>query len=232
MPVKRPLLHMMGERFPDFRFTEERQGTYGFLRSRGDFWYDYLTIDRIFDSGRGILAVNWYLTGMGCVPNWYDWAQSPWRLDVRTLRWETDPAEPASSLADPGPLGQIRYQWGTQKMLGAALDVLADKLQRYALPAIDRLAERPLTFELRRWHALAERILPQIDALPSEEREALCLWQKAAARRREKGDPPLCLQRWMAEILELPGFREEYHQSPILRDWIFNYFTHALGVRV
>lgn len=229
VPVKGPLIAMMAEQFPDFLFAGERSGLYGFVRRREDFWFDCLPVARLFDSGRGVLTIDWTLAGVGCAPGWYDWCRRPWRRSAYPWRGEADQLEPVSLLADPGPDFHVRYQTGPQKQLPAALDVLSDKIRRYALPALQRTAEQPLTSELRRWHALAECILPQIDALGEEDREALAQRQRATARRGRWEDPPPMLQQWLGEIGALPGFREEYAISPILRDWIFNWFTLALS---
>lgn len=35
------------------------------------------------------------------------------------------------------------------------------------------------------------------------------------------------MARWREEIACLPGFTEEWDSSPILREWVFNWFTHA-----
>ncbi len=228
VPVKGPLVQMMAERFPDFPFAGERSGLYGFIRRREDFWFDCLAIARLFDSGRGVLTLDWTLTGVSCVPGWYDWCRRPYRCSACSCRGGVDPAEPVSLLADLGPDFHVCYQSGPRKQLPLALDVLADKLQRYALPALQRTAAQPLSSELRRWHALAACVLPQIDALDALEREALAQWQKAALRRGRTADLPPMLQKWLGEIASLPGFREEYSISPILQDWIFSWIAQVL----
>ena len=48
-PVKKKLLRMMEERFPDFPFTYEWQNTYGFVRQNEGRLYDYLLIGRSFE---------------------------------------------------------------------------------------------------------------------------------------------------------------------------------------
>ena len=88
--------------------------------------------------------------------------------------------------------------------------------------------DNPTQEELRRWHALAACVLPQIDALGALEREALAQWQKAALRRGRTADLPPMLQKWLGEIASLPGFREEYSISPILQDWIFSWIAQVL----
>ena len=47
--VKRPLIRMMEERFPDFHFTYVWQNTYGFVRQNEGRLYDYLLIGRSFE---------------------------------------------------------------------------------------------------------------------------------------------------------------------------------------
>ncbi len=230
VPVKGPLVRMMAEQFPDFPLAGERSGLYGFVRRREDCWFDYLPVWRLFDDGRGVLTIDWTLAGTGLVPGgWADWCRHPWRRSACHCRGAADPAEPASLLADPGPDFHIRYQTGPQKQLPAALDVLADKIRRYALPALQRTAEQPPTWEIRRWQDLARCILPQIDALSQSDRESLARWQKAAARRGRWEDPPPIFQQWLGEIAALPGFEREYAISPILQSWICNWFTQALS---
>lgn len=244
VPVKGPLIKMMAEHFPDFKFSSDWGGTYCFVREHPGYWYDYLPIDRCFEDGEGDLSINWYLIGSGYVPDWYEWNgdyHTPWRVtraqgsapNFLICQVETSPAEPSSPLTSPGPNAAIRYQTETQKLLPQALEVLADKLRRYALPAL----ERPLTPReertLERWHLLAERILPQIEVLSVQDPEGLeelKLWQKQTARRWkadiDENVPPV-MARWREEISRLPGFAEEWDSSPILREWVFNWFTHA-----
>ena len=112
--------------------------------------------------------------------------------------------------------------------------MLEDKLRRYAIPAL----ERPLTLSeerrLPRWRLLAEEMLPRLKLLEQEapeELEALKAWQKQTARRWKGGidkDVPPVMAQWREEIRRLPGFGEEWDISPILREWVFNWFTHAL----
>ena len=64
--------------------------------------------------------------------------------------------------------------------------------------------------------------------------EELKAWHKQKARRwKESVDTnnhPI-MARWREEIRCLPGFAEEWDSSPILREWVFNWFTHAFYLR-
>lgn len=244
VPVKRSLIQMVETSFPGFRFLSQSGGTYGFVREKPGYWYDYLPIDRYFEDGKGELSINWYLIGGGYVPDWYDWTgllHMPWRVNSARgagpnyliCQLAPDADEPPSLLASPGPDAAVRYQTGPQKQLDQALEVLKDKLRRYAVPAL----EQPLTpaeeRRLQRWRLLAEHILPQIKALEQHEPERLesiKSWQKQTARRWkgsiEENVPP-DMVRWREEIRCLPGFAEEWETSPTLREWVFNWFTHA-----
>ena len=44
VPVKGPLIKMMAEHFPDFKFSSDWRGTYCFIRERPGYWYDYLRL--------------------------------------------------------------------------------------------------------------------------------------------------------------------------------------------
>lgn len=236
VPVKKKLIQMVETEFPGFRFVSESGGTYGFVRERPGYWYDYLPIDRYFQGGLGQMSINWYWIGIGHVPDWYEWAGSyhtPWRVLTWPAQKQPDPAEPSSPLVAPGPDGTVCYQTGPQAQLPQALEALRDKLERYAIPAL----ERPLTpreeRRLQRWRLLAEHILPRIEAFSIQDPEVLeelKFWQKRTARRWkgniDENVPPV-MARWREEIRQLPGFAEEWDSSPILREWVFNWFTHA-----
>ena len=236
VPVKRKLIQMTEAHFPGFHFVSEAGGIYGFVRERPGYWYDYLPINRYFQGGRGVLSINWYWIGGGYVPDWYEWngiANTPWRVLAWPVR-QPDPNEPSSPLAALGHDGAVCYQTGPLAQVDQALEVLRDKLERYALPALE-CPLRPSDEErLRQWGRLAEHILPQLRQLEQqapEEFEALKAWQRRTARRRRSGmeeDVPPILVRWREEIRELPGFAEQWDASPILRGWVFNWFTHAL----
>jgi len=223
--------------FPGFRFVSESGGTYGFVREHPGYWYDYLPIDRYFESGKGDLSINWYLVGSGHVPDWYEWSGSyhtPWRVPRPQFYGKPDPNEPVSLLTSPGPDQAIRYQTGTQSDLPQALEVLEDKIRRYAIPALEQPLKPAEERRLRRWALLAEHILPRIELLAPEELEAVKDWQKSAARRWKSspaGEMPPAMARWREEARCLPGFAEEWDSSPILQDWVFNWFTHALMLR-
>ena len=94
--VKKPLINMMARRFPDFPYVDEWAADrglfriYGFVRRRPGCWYDYLTLCRRFEDGKGALSIDWDLVGIGCNPDFYAWSTGDlWR--VRT---------------------DIRYDWG------------------------------------------------------------------------------------------------------------------------
>lgn len=246
VPVKRKLVQMVETSFPGFRFLNEAGGgIYGFVRERPGYWYDYLPIDRYFEDGKGELSINWYLIGGGYVPDWYDWTgllHMPWRVnsarggppDYLIGQMAADPNEPPSLLTSPGPMENIRYQTGPQKQLDQALEVLRDKLERYAIPALEQPLKPAEERRLQRWRLLAGHILPQLQRLEfcaPDELAGLKAWQKQTARRW-KGDinqnvPPV-MARWREEISQLPGFAEEWDSSPVLREWVFNWFTHAM----
>lgn len=244
VPVKRRLVQMVETGFPGFRFVSESGGTYGFVREKLGYWYEYLPIDRYFEDGKGDLSINWYLIGGGYVPDWYDWAgilHTPWRVNSARGgppnyligQTGTDLNEPSSLLASPGPMASVRYQTGPQKQLDQALEVLRDKLDRYAIPALEAPLRPAEERRLQRWGLLAEHILPQIEELELHSPKAfaeLKAWQKQSARRWkadiDENVPPL-MAHWREEISQLPGFTEEWDNSPILREWVFNWFTHA-----
>lgn len=245
VPVKGKLVKMMEANFPAFHFVSESGGTYGFVREGPGRWYSYLPIDRYFEDGKGELSINWYLIGGGYVPDWYEWAgilQTPWRVNSgrggppNYLIGQTgvDPNEPASLLASPGPTASIRYQTGPRKQLDQALEVLRDKLERYALPAMERPLCPAEERRLRRWRLLAEYILSQLEEMERRDPETLAEvkdWQKRTARRGGRGaneNVPPVMAGWREEIRQLPGFAEEWDISPVLRGWVFNWFTHAM----
>ena len=217
--VKRPLIRMMEERFPEFRFTYVWQNTYGFVRQNEGRLYDYLLIGRTFEEfqagWRGYLGFG--SIGRGYNPDWYAWTTGdPWRRGLWSIQNYED----------------ILYQQGRTAFLADALEQLAEKLQRDIIP---RFEEIPLSAsELKHWQGLAERLLPQLEALARDDPErweALRKWQKAAAWKKVlQEDPPEEMARWYQEIRGLPGFRDTYDQSPILRSHIFNWFTHAMEV--
>ena len=217
--VKRPLIRMMEEQFPEFHFTYVWQNTYGFVRQNESRIYDYMLIGRgyeEFQAGwRGYLGVG--PSGRGYHPDWYAWTTGdPWRRDLWSMANYED----------------ILYQQGRTAFLSDALEQLVEKLQRDIIP---RFEEIPLSAsELKHWQGLAERILPQLEALARDDPErweALRKWQKAAAWKKvSQEDPPEEMARWYQEIRSLPGFRDTYDRSPILRSHIFNWFTHAMEV--
>ena len=234
--VKRKLVQMVETSFPEFRFVSESGGTYGFVREKPGRWYDYLPINRYFQSGKGELSINWYHIGSGYVPDWYEWAgihHTPWRILAWPSQKGPDPNEPPSLLTSPGHDAAVCYQMGTLAQLPQALEVLRDKLERYAIPALERPLLPAEERRLQRWHLLAEHILPQIEAMELRDPDTLAElkdWQKRTARRW-KGDidkdvPPI-IASWREEIAALPGFAEEWENSPILQNWVFNWFTHA-----
>lgn len=248
VPVKGALINMMAEHFPEFQFSSDWRGTYCFVRERPGYWYDYLPVDRYFEDGEGDLSINWYLIGGGYVPDWYEWNgyyHTPWRVtsaqgpapNFLICQVGADPEEPPSPLTSPGPGAPIRYQTGTEKQLPQALEVLADKLRRYAPPALERPLLPAQERRLARWRLLAEHILPQLETLEREDPEtfeAVKSWQKQIARRFradiDEAVPPV-MARWREEIARLPGFAEEWDKSPTLRMWVFNWFTHAFYLR-
>lgn len=236
VPVRRKLTQMVESSFPGFRFVGEAGSTCGFVREQPGYWYDYLPINRYYQGGRGLISINWYLIGSGYVPDWYEWngiGRTPWRV----LAWpprQPDPDEPSSPLAVPGHAGDICYQTGTLAQVDQALEALRDKLERYALPALERPVRPSDEQRLRQWEGLARLILPQLRLLELQapgDFEALKDWQKRTARRRKRDlneDVPPVLARWREEIRQLPGFAEQWDSSPDLPDRIFNWFTHAL----
>ena len=236
VPVKKKLIQMVETNFPGFRFVSESGGIYGFVRDRPGYWYDYLPVNRYFQGNQGEISINWYWIGFGHVPDWYEWAGSyhtPWRVLVWPLQKGPDPAERPSPLASPGPDASIRYQTGSQAQLDQALEVLRDKVERYAIPALERPLRPEEERRLPRWRLLAEHILPQIESLSlqaPEELEGIKSWQKQTARRRKSNlseNVPPILACWREEIRQLPGFAEEWDSSPNLQNWVFNWFTHA-----
>ena len=217
--VKRPLIRMMEERFPEFHFTYVWQNTYGFVRQNEGRLYDYLLIGRTFEEfqagWRGYLGVG--PIGRGYNPDWYAWTTGdPWRRGL----WSIENYE------------DILYQQGRTAFLADALEQLAEKLQRDIIP---RFEDIPFSAsELKHWQGLAECILPQLEALARDDPErweALRKWQKAAAWKKVSlEEPPEEMARWYQEIRSLPGFRDIYDMSPITRENIFNWFTHAMEV--
>lgn len=221
VPVKRRLLTMMADRFPDFPFTYEWQNTYGFVRQNEGRLYDYLLIGRGFEEyqagWRGYLGIG--PPGRGYNPDWYAWTTGDlWRRDT----WQRANYE------------DILYQQDGTAFLDDALEQLAEKIARDILPLYETILPRLPSSELRRWQTLAEGILPQLEALAQanpDRWEALRRWQKSAARSKAVlAQPPEEMVRWYREVRALPGFREEYDRSPILREHIFNWFTHAMQV--
>ena len=237
VPVKRKLVRMVETTFPGFHFVSESRGTYGFVREHPGYWYDYLPIDRYFQGNWGQMSINWYWIGSGHVPDWYEWSGSyhtPWRILAWPRQKGPDPAEPSSQLAAPGHDAAICYQTGPLAQLDQALEVLQDKLERYAIPALERPRTPEEERRLQRWRLLAAHILPQIERLEvcaPDQLAEVKVWQKQTARRWKgdiNKDVPLVMARWREEIACLPGFAEEWDNSPILREWVFNWFTHAL----
>lgn len=221
VPVKRRLLRMMEERFPDFRFTYVWQNTYGFVRQNEGCLYDYLLIGRYFDEfqagWRGYLGVG--PPGRGYNPDWYSWTTGdPWRRSL----WQVENYE------------DILYQQDGTAFLDDALEQLAEKIERDILPLYGTIFPKLPSTELRRWRTLARHLLPQLEDLARSDPDrwdALRKWQKSAARRTVlQENPPEEMARWYREIRALPGFREIYDQSPITRSHVFNWFTHAMQV--
>ena len=239
--VKKPLINMMARRFPDFPYVDEWAADrglfriYGFVRRRPGCWYDYLTLCRRFEDGTGALSIDWDLVGIGCNPDFYAWSTGDlWR--VRTdIRYDCGdlfgPSRPQTRFH--GPNQPVRYQTGGEVFLEGALEVLAEKIEQYALPELEKLAAQPPSPELMRWQQLAAQIMPQIEDLALQDPEGyeeLKLWIKQKARRwRESVDEgnPLIMVRWREEISRIPGFAEEWDGSPNLQNWVFNWFTHA-----
>ncbi len=235
-PIKRKLIQMVETRFPGFRFVSEMRGVCGFVRERPGYWCDYLPVNRYFQGGKGVISINWRWIGGGYVPDWYEWngiANTPWRVLAWPAR-QPDPGEPSSLLAAPGHDADVCYQAGSLAQVDQALEVLRDKLERYALPALERPLRPADEGRLRQWGLLAQRVLPQLRLLElqaPEEFEELKSWQKRTAKRRKSGmdeDVPLVLARWREDIRQLPGFAEQWDSSPVLRDRTFDWFTHAL----
>ncbi len=219
--VKRRLSAMITARFPDFLFTYEWQNTYGFVRRNPGRLYDYLLIGRTFEEyqagRRGYLGVG--PPGRGYNPDWYAWTTGdPWRRSL----WNVEDYE------------DILYQQDRTAFLDDALKQLAEKIERDILPLYETIFPKLPSSELRQWQGLAERVLPQLEALAQENPdrwEELWKWQKAAARSRAvQAEPPEEMVCWHQEIRALPFFGEMYDQSPITRDHIFNWFTHAMQV--
>ena len=171
VPVKGPLIKMRAQRFPDFPYIDEWAADrglfriYGFVRTRSGCWYDYLPITRRFEDGKGALTIDWDFVGMGCNPDFYAWSTGDlWR--VRTsihYDWGDlfGPARPQTKFH--GPNQPVRYQTGGETFLEEALEVLAEKIEQYALPELEKLAAQPPSLELARWQRLAEQIMPQIE---------------------------------------------------------------------
>lgn len=219
VPVKRRLIAMMEARFPDFPFTYEWQNTYGFVRQNEGRLYDYLLIGRSFEEyqagWRGYLGVG--PPGRGYNPDWYSWTTGdPWQ---RTT-WQGANYE------------DILYQQDGTAFLDDALEQLAEKIRREILPLYETILPRLPSSELKAWQALAEHILPQLEELARthpDRWESLRKWQKAAAWKKQ-AEPPEEMIRWYREIRALPWFRERWEQSPITREQVFNWFTHAMQV--
>ncbi len=243
--VKKPLINMMARRFSDFPYVDEwaadrgQSRFYGFVRKRPGYWYDYLTIARRFEDGKGALSIDWGLVGVGCNPDFYAWSTGDlWR--VRTgisYDWGDlfGPSRPQTKFH--GPNQPVRYQTGGEVFLEEALEVLAEKIEQYALPELKKLAAQTPSPELARWQHLAEQIMPQIEALERENpegHEEMKRWVKQKARRwRESVDEENIpeMVRWREEIARLPGFSEEWDSSLYLRECVFGWFIHAFYLR-
>ena len=243
--VKKPLINMMARRFSDFPYVDEwaadrgQSRFYGFVRKRPGYWYDYLTIARRFEVGKGALSIDWGLVGVGCNPDFYAWSTGDlWR--VRTgisYDWGDlfGPSRPQTKFH--GPNQPVRYQTGGEVFLEEALEVLAEKIEQYALPELKKLAAQTPSPELARWQHLAEQIMPQIEALERENpegHEEMKRWVKQKARRwRESVDEENIpeMVRWREEIVRLPGFSEEWDSSLYLRECVFGWFIHAFYLR-
>lgn len=245
--VKKPLIGMMARRFPDFPYvdewTEDRGlfRIYGFVRKRPGYWYDYLTLARRFEDGKGALSIFWGLGGVGCGfnPDFYAWSTGDlWRMSTSIhYDWGDLFGPPRPQTRFHGPNQPVRYQNGGEVFLEEALEVLAEKIEQYALPELDKLAAQPPSPELARWQRLAAQIMPQIEELAARDpagHEEMKLWIKQKARRwREsvdEGNPPR-MARWREEISRLPGFAEEWDSSQYLRDCVFGWFIHAFYLR-
>ena len=219
--VKRRLSAMITARFPDFLFTYEWQNTYGFVRRNPGRLYDYLLIGRTFEEyqagRRGYLGVG--PPGRGYNPARF---AGTTRDPRRRSLWNVEDYE------------DILYQQDRTAFLDDALKQLAEKIERDILPLYETIFPKLPSSELRQWQGLAECVLPQLEALAQENPdrwEELRKWQKAAARSRAvQAEPPEEMVRWHQEIRALPFFGEMYDQSPITRDHIFNWFTHAMQV--
>ena len=59
--------------------------------------------------------------------------------------------------------------------------VLAEKIEQYALPELEKLAAQPPSPELARWQRLAERIMPQIEGLALQDPEGYEEMKRATA---------------------------------------------------
>lgn len=226
VPVKRRLVTMMEARFPAFKFSYDWKGFYGFVRENPGRLYDYLIIGRRFErfqaGWRGYLGVGPVCRGYN--PDWDYWSTGdPWRRGIYTVENYED----------------ILYQQDRTAFLDDALDQLAEKLERDILPLYTDFFSHPDIFprpfaasDMVRWQLLAERLLPELEALAQSSParwEELRKWVKAAAWNRA-GEPPEEMARWLAEVRTLPGFREEYGQSPILQEDVFCWLIHAMFV--
>ena len=243
--VKKPLINMMARRFPDFPYIDEWAADrglfriYGFVRKRPGYWYDYLTLSRRFEDGKGALSIAWNLVGVGCNPDFYAWSTGDrWR--VRTgihYDWVDLFGPPRPQTKFHGPNQPVRYQTGGEVFLEEALEVLAEKIEQYTLPELEKLAAQPPSPELARWQRLAAQIMPQIEALKQENPEGyeeIKLWVKQKARRwRESVDEENIpeMVHWREEIAQLPGFAEEWNSSLYLRECVFGWFIHAFYLR-
>ena len=237
VPIKRKLIQMVETHFPGFHFVSESRGICGFVREQPGYWYDYLPINRYCQGDRGVTSINWYWIGGGYVPDWYESngiSNTPWRILAWPAQRQPDPNEPPSQLAAPGHDAEVCYQTGPLAQVDQALEVLRDKLERYALPALERPIRPSDERRLQQWGLLAQHILPQLQQLELQvpaEFEELKAWQKRTARRQKRDmdeDVPPILARWREEIRQLPGFAEQWDSSLVLQDWTFNWFTHAL----
>ncbi len=237
VPIKRKLIQMVETYAPGFHFVSKAGSIYGFVREQPGYWYDYLPINQYFQGDKGMISINWFWIGSGYVPDWYEWngiLNTPWRVLAWPVQQQPDPNEPPSQLAAPGHDAVICYQTGPLAQVDEALEVLRDKLERYALPALECPIRPSDERHLRQWELLAQHILPQLQRLElqaPEEFEELKAWQKQTARRQKRDmneNVPPILARWREEIRELPDFAEQWDVSPTLQNQIFNWFTHAL----
>ena len=136
-----------------------------------------------------------------------------------------------------GPNQPVRYQTGGETFLEEALEVLAEKIEQYALPELEKLAAQPPSLELARWQRLAEQIMPQIENLAAQDPEGyeeMKLWvkQKNLRRWEDLGEGvPARMVRWWEEISQLPSFAEEWDKSINTQGLVFHWFANAFYLR-